>query len=86
MSATRRARRVIAAVVAAIVLAAGGISPPHAAYAAPPLPAKMAAIGDSITQAIMTCTSLSLHSEQLVGRHQRRRRLARLAAPGLGAP
>ena len=59
MSTTRRVRRALSAVVAAAVLVASGILTTNAAYAAPALPAKMAAIGDSLSQAIMTCSSLS---------------------------
>ena len=58
MSLTRRARRVLAAVVAAVVFTGSGILTTNAAYAAPPLPTRMAAIGDSLSQAIMTCSSL----------------------------
>ncbi|GAA5026058.1 GDSL-type esterase/lipase family protein [Microbacterium fluvii] len=51
-----RGRRALIAVVSAATLTfAAGVAP---ASAAPPLPARMAALGDSITQASMTCSSL----------------------------
>ncbi|HEX5860048.1 MAG TPA: GDSL-type esterase/lipase family protein [Microbacterium sp.] len=58
MSSRIRARRAIAALVTAAVLVTGGVVGTSGASAAPPLPAKMAAMGDSISQALMTCSSL----------------------------
>ena len=60
MHTTRRARRVLATVLTGAVIVAGSLFGGSAATAADRLPpAVMAALGDSITQAIMTCTSLS---------------------------
>lgn len=53
-----RARRALSAAIAASVLAAGTLFGATSASAAPPLPARMAALGDSITQATMTCSVL----------------------------
>ena len=59
MHTTRRARRALATVLTGAVIVAGSLFGGSAATAAPPAPAVMAALGDSITQAIMTCSSLS---------------------------
>lgn len=57
-----RVQRTLAAIAAAALVAIGSVSGATAASAAP-LPAasvtRMAALGDSITQALMTCSSLS---------------------------
>jgi lysophospholipase L1-like esterase len=58
MNSRIRARRAVAALVTAVVLVTGGVVGTSGASAAPPLPTKMAAMGDSISQAIMTCSSL----------------------------
>ena len=57
MRTTSRGRRALAILTASIVLT-GSLFTSSAASAAPPVPIKMAAIGDSITQAAMTCSSL----------------------------
>lgn len=57
MPKTSRGRRAIAIVAASVVLI-GSLFSTSAASAAPPLPTRMAALGDSITQAAMTCSSL----------------------------
>ncbi len=57
MRNTSRGRRALAILTASIVLT-GSLFTSSAASAAPPVPVKMAAIGDSITQAAMTCSSL----------------------------
>lgn len=54
-----RMSRTFAAVAAAAALVAGTVFTASSASAAPPLPAKMAALGDSITQAAMTCNALT---------------------------
>ena len=53
-------KRALTAVVAAAALVAGGLFVATPASAAPPLPTRMAALGDSITQASVTCTILIL--------------------------
>ena len=61
MRSTSRARRVLAALAASALLLTGTLGAASAAHAAP-APAqitRMAALGDSITQAAMTCTSLT---------------------------
>jgi lysophospholipase L1-like esterase len=61
MRSTRHARRAIIAAAATVLLAAGTVLAAAPASAAPlPVPAtlKIAALGDSITQASMTCSSL----------------------------
>lgn len=58
MRMSNRARRALSAAIAASVLAAGTLFGATSAAAAPPLPARMAALGDSITQASMTCSLL----------------------------
>lgn len=57
MGMNRRGRRAVAIFTAAVVLT-GSLFTASAASAAPPLPTKMAALGDSISQAAMTCSSL----------------------------
>ena len=57
MRVSKAGRRALAALVAGAVIA-GSLFAGTAASAAPPLPARMAALGDSITQAAMTCSSL----------------------------
>jgi len=57
MRVSKAGRRALAAFVAGAVIA-GSLFAGTAASAAPPLPARMAALGDSITQAAMTCSSL----------------------------
>ena len=61
MHTTRRARRVLATVLTGAVIVAGSLFGGSAATAVPttPPPASIAALGDSITQALMTCSSLS---------------------------
>ncbi|WP_206535611.1 GDSL-type esterase/lipase family protein [Microbacterium sp. 4R-513] len=54
---TKAGRRALAALIAGAVVA-GSLFGSSAASAAPPLPARMAALGDSITQAAMTCSAL----------------------------
>ncbi|GAA5202580.1 GDSL-type esterase/lipase family protein [Microbacterium jejuense] len=61
MHTSTRARRALAAIAASALLLAGTLASASAANAAPP-PAqvvRMAALGDSITQAAMTCSSLT---------------------------
>ena len=61
MRSTTRARRALAAFAASALLLTGTLSAASAAHAAP-APAtitRMAALGDSITQAAMTCSSLT---------------------------
>ncbi|WP_404434445.1 GDSL-type esterase/lipase family protein [Microbacterium lacus] len=57
MGMNRRGRRAVAIFTAAVVLT-GSLFTASSASAAPPLPVKMAALGDSISQAAMTCSSL----------------------------
>lgn len=57
MRVSKAGRRALAALVAGVVVA-GSLFAGTSASAAPPLPARMAALGDSITQAAMTCSSL----------------------------
>lgn len=61
MRSTTRARRALAAAAASVLLLAGTLAGASAAYAAPAPSAvvRMAALGDSITQAAMTCSSLT---------------------------
>ncbi|MFB7892711.1 SGNH/GDSL hydrolase family protein [Microbacterium sp. NPDC056044] len=61
MRSTTRARRALAAIAASALLLTGTLSAASAAQAAPPASAvtRMAALGDSITQAAMTCSSLT---------------------------
>ncbi|MFD4960342.1 GDSL-type esterase/lipase family protein [Microbacterium sp. NPDC058389] len=61
MHSSIRARRALAALTASVLLLAGSLASASAANAAPP-PAQivsMAALGDSISQAAMTCSSLT---------------------------
>ncbi|MET0735301.1 MAG: SGNH/GDSL hydrolase family protein [Microbacterium sp.] len=58
MRISSRARRVLATAAAAAIIVSGSLFGASAASAAPPLPAKMAALGDSISQAAMSCSSL----------------------------
>lgn len=58
MNTRSRWTRALAASLAAVALVLGGIAGSGAAVAAPPLPTRMAALGDSITQASMTCAIL----------------------------
>src|SRR6478609_8457179 len=58
MRVSKAGRRALAAFVAGAVIA-GSLFGSTAASAAPPLPARMAALGDSITQAAMTCSALT---------------------------
>ena len=58
MRVSKAGRRALATLAAAVVIA-GSLFGSTAASAAPPLPARMAALGDSITQAAMTCSSLT---------------------------
>jgi hypothetical protein len=48
----------VARIVALVVILVGLVAQP--AWAAPPLPSSMAAIGDSITRAYVSCLSLAL--------------------------
>ena len=62
MHASRRAPRVLAVFIASVFVITGSVFGGSAATAVPttsPRPTVMAALGDSITQAIMTCSSLS---------------------------
>ncbi len=61
MRSTSRARRALAAVAASALLLTGTLSAGSAAHAAPATSTVkvMAALGDSITQAAMTCSSLT---------------------------
>jgi len=62
MRSSRRTPRVLVAFFAGAIVVAGAVFPGSAATAVPttsPKPAIMAALGDSITQAIQTCSSLS---------------------------
>ena len=54
-----RISRTLASVLAATAVVAGTLFAASSASAAPPLPARMAALGDSITQAAMTCSALT---------------------------
>jgi len=54
-----RVSRTLASVLAATAVVAGTLFAASSASAAPPLPARMAALGDSITQAAMTCSALT---------------------------
>ena len=58
MRTVPRGRRALAVLITGAVLVSGSLFGSAAASAAPALPAKMAALGDSITQAAMTCSSL----------------------------
>jgi lysophospholipase L1-like esterase len=58
MRITTRGRKALAVFTAAVVLT-GSLFTASAASAAPPLPTKMAALGDSISQAAMTCSTLT---------------------------
>ncbi|MFK4837872.1 SGNH/GDSL hydrolase family protein [Microbacterium sp. ZW T2_14] len=61
MRSTTRARRALAAIAASALLLTGTLGAASSAYAAP-APSqivRMAALGDSITQAAMTCSSLT---------------------------
>jgi lysophospholipase L1-like esterase len=60
MSMSSRARRAIASIAAAAFLTSGALLGAAPASAAPPPPAVMVALGDSITQATMSCGSLLL--------------------------
>ncbi|MEU1971213.1 SGNH/GDSL hydrolase family protein [Microbacterium sp. NPDC019599] len=59
MNAYPRTRRVLAGFVAGVVVATTAVFGGSAANAAPAPPAVMAGLGDSMTQAIMTCSSLT---------------------------
>ena len=61
MRSTIRARRVLAAIAASALLLTGTLGAASAAHAAPPPTqiVRMAALGDSISQAAMTCSSLT---------------------------
>lgn len=58
MRITSSLRRALTVSAAAATLIAGTLLAAAPASAAPPLPSRMAALGDSITQASMTCTIL----------------------------
>lgn len=60
MRSTSRARRALAAIAASALLLTGSLTAASAAHAAPPpaLITRMAALGDSISQAAMTCSNL----------------------------
>ncbi|MFH8248873.1 GDSL-type esterase/lipase family protein [Microbacterium sp. B2969] len=58
MRTSTRTRRAFATMLAGAVLVAGSLLGASSATAAPALPAKMAALGDSITQGTMTCSAL----------------------------
>lgn len=81
---TTAGRRALAVLLAGAVVVAGTLFGSSAASAAPPLPARMAALGDSITQAAMTCSSLtsctanswSVGTTASVGSHASRLRAA----------
>lgn len=51
-------RRALAVLLAGAVIVAGSLVGASSASAAPPLPTKIAALGDSISQATMTCSAL----------------------------
>ncbi|TDN91841.1 SGNH/GDSL hydrolase family protein [Microbacterium sp. BK668] len=57
MRVSKAGRRALAAVLAGVI-AVGSLFASSAASAAPALPARMAALGDSISQAAMTCSAL----------------------------
>lgn len=61
MRFSTRARRAFAITVTAAVLVTGTLATSSAAHAAPPAASitKMAAVGDSISQALMSCSSLT---------------------------
>lgn len=62
MHASRRAPRVLGVFIAGVIVVAGSVFGGSAATAVPttsPRPTIMAALGDSITQAIQTCSSLT---------------------------
>lgn len=59
MRFTSRVRRALAVAAAAAVIVSGTLFTASTASAAPPSFTKMAALGDSITQAAMTCSSLT---------------------------
>lgn len=97
MRISTRARRALSTVAAAAILAAGTLLGATSASAAPALPTRMAALGDSITQASMTCSVLivcptnswSTGSSAAVASHASRLRAAgaplatvNLAVPG----
>lgn len=54
-----RVRRTLSAIAIAALVTSGTVATATAATAAPPPPAKMAALGDSITLALMSCSGLS---------------------------
>lgn len=54
-----RLRRVLSTLAIAALVTSGTVATASAATAAPPPPAKMAALGDSITLALMSCSGLS---------------------------
>lgn len=58
MHTSSRLRRTIATLAASLLLASGTVVAAAPAHAAPPPPTVMAALGDSISQAAMTCSSL----------------------------
>lgn len=59
MSISTRARRALASIAAAAIIVSGVVLSAAPASAALAPPAKMAALGDSISQASMTCTALA---------------------------
>lgn len=58
MPASTRARRALSSIVAVAVFTSGALFGAGSASAAPPPPAVIAALGDSITQASMSCSAL----------------------------
>lgn len=58
MGTSTRGRRVFATLIAGAVIVTGTLFGSSGASAAPALPTKMAALGDSLTQASMTCSAL----------------------------
>ncbi len=54
-----RVRRTLSALAIAALVTSGTVVTATAATAAPPPPAKMAALGDSITLALMSCSGLT---------------------------
>lgn len=62
MRTSTRLSRSISAVVVAALITVGGIAGATAASAAPPPPTKMAALGDSISLGLMSCSALSCPS------------------------
>lgn len=91
MRMSTRARRAVISAAAAVAIVAATVITAPAATAAPPPPAKMASLGDSITQATMTCSALlscptnswSTGSNTAVGSHFTRLRAS--VSPALTA-